>query len=304
MDFCPDCGTRLIAKRDKEGTKINLQIVCPKCGYKKTGKNNAAVTPKSIKRPRKEAITVIGKEHQLRTLPTDKIACTKCGNNLAYVWQVQTRSGDEGATHFFRCTKCNHTFREYTWAICKIFQILRIRGSVLGGKNWQPRRATINPQMPWLQARPQNLLQEKSGFFPRQTGCTQWLSASNRKGNHKNTCSLQMRQQSGSREPITRSNQIWLETHQIAKSKNFRTIKNYLTHTLFSFFSLVCIYTCRELGNSGDRCHGNLRAFSGTVRLLASQVLLSLSWFPPFLQVYMRAQFPCMALIRANASYI
>ncbi|MCW4034486.1 MAG: transcription factor S, partial [Candidatus Bathyarchaeota archaeon] len=26
----------------------------------------------------------------------------------------QTRSGDEGATQFFRCTKCSHTFRLYT----------------------------------------------------------------------------------------------------------------------------------------------------------------------------------------------
>jgi hypothetical protein len=25
--------------------------------------------------------------------------------------------------------------KEYTWALCKILQILRIRGSVLGGKN-------------------------------------------------------------------------------------------------------------------------------------------------------------------------
>ena len=114
MDFCPDCRTRLIAKREEEGTKVTFQIMCPKCGYKKTGKNNASVTAKSIKRPRKEAIIVIGKEHQLRTLPTDKIECPKCGNNLAYVWQVQTRSGDEGATQFFRCTKCSHTFREYT----------------------------------------------------------------------------------------------------------------------------------------------------------------------------------------------
>jgi len=27
---------------------------------------------------------------------------------------VQTRGGDEASTQFMRCTKCNHTFREYT----------------------------------------------------------------------------------------------------------------------------------------------------------------------------------------------
>jgi DNA-directed RNA polymerase subunit M len=114
MDFCPDCGTRLISKRKKDGTKDNLQIVCPKCGYKKPGKHKPAVAAKRVKRSRKESITVIGKEHQVRTLPTTRITCVKCGNNLAYVWQVQTRGADEGSTLFFRCTKCNHTFREYT----------------------------------------------------------------------------------------------------------------------------------------------------------------------------------------------
>ena len=57
----------------------------------------------------------IGKEDQgLKTNPTTKIKCPKCEHNLAYTWQVQTRSGDEGATQFFRCTKCKHTFRLYT----------------------------------------------------------------------------------------------------------------------------------------------------------------------------------------------
>ena len=115
MDFCPECGTRLISKREKEGTKGALQMVCPKCGYKKSGKNRPAVPPKRMKkRSHKESITVIGKEHQIRTLPTAKKTCPKCGNNLAYFWQVQTRGGDEGSTLFFRCTKCDNTFREYT----------------------------------------------------------------------------------------------------------------------------------------------------------------------------------------------
>jgi len=114
MEFCPKCGMRLISRRKKDGEKVTVQIVCPKCGYKKPGKPNADAAAKPIRRSPKEAVTVIGKEHQIRTLPTTRIACPKCGNNTAYVWQVQTRGGDEGSTQFFRCTKCNHTFREYT----------------------------------------------------------------------------------------------------------------------------------------------------------------------------------------------
>ena len=82
--------------------------------FKKAAKKSAENAAKTIKRSRKESITVIGKEQQVRTLPTTRIACPKCGNNLAYVWQVQTRGGDEGSTQFFRCTKCDYTFREYT----------------------------------------------------------------------------------------------------------------------------------------------------------------------------------------------
>jgi len=114
MDFCPECGTRMVSRREKDGTKVIVQIVCPKCGHKRAAKKSAENVAKAIKRSRKESITVIGKEQQMRTLPTTRIACPKCGNNLAYVWQVQTRGGDEGSTQFFRCTKCNHTFREYT----------------------------------------------------------------------------------------------------------------------------------------------------------------------------------------------
>ena len=42
---------------------------------------------------------------------TDSVECTKCGNRQAFWWIVQTDSADEPSTQFFRCTKCNHTWR-------------------------------------------------------------------------------------------------------------------------------------------------------------------------------------------------
>jgi len=116
MEFCPKCGTRLVPKRGKEPKKSNLIMACPKCGYKKRqpAKQFASIA-KVIEHTPQETIAIIGKEEQkLRVLPTVRIECPKCGNNLAYVWQVQTRGSDESSTQFFRCTKCNHTFREYS----------------------------------------------------------------------------------------------------------------------------------------------------------------------------------------------
>jgi len=111
MEFCPSCGTRLIPTQEKEKTSI---LSCPNCGYKKTT-SRSTVAKRVIGHGPRDRIAVIGKEEQkLRTTPTAKIECPKCGNNLAYTWQVQTRSADEGATQFFRCTECGYTYREYT----------------------------------------------------------------------------------------------------------------------------------------------------------------------------------------------
>ena len=114
MEFCAKCGKRLLAKKGKD----DVVWVCPKCGFKKKAESGESVSVPLIEKEARsfqESIAVIGKEEQkLRTLPTVKVECPKCGNNLAFVWQVQTRGSDESSTQFFRCTKCSFTFREYT----------------------------------------------------------------------------------------------------------------------------------------------------------------------------------------------
>ena len=116
MEFCPNCGSRLEPKKPKNSKEASFVLVCPKCGYKKPEVGN--VEPKVgkvIKHTPQQYVAVIGKEEQkLRTLPTVRIECPKCGNNNAYVWQVQTRGSDESSTQLLRCTKCNYTFREYS----------------------------------------------------------------------------------------------------------------------------------------------------------------------------------------------
>jgi len=115
MEFCPKCGKRLIPTRKKKGKKNFLVLRCPKCGYEKPAEGTEAIPVRVIHPAQKERIAIIDREAQkLRTLPMVTITCPRCGNNTAYVWQVQTRGSDESSTQFFRCTKCGYTFREYS----------------------------------------------------------------------------------------------------------------------------------------------------------------------------------------------
>lgn len=114
MKFCPKCGTRLELVHKKTEKSSKPMLVCPRCGYEtEPGESYAIPLKKSIHKPQEKIAIISRREQELRTLPTIKIECPRCGNNLAYVWQVQTRSSDESSTQFFRCTKCGYTFREY-----------------------------------------------------------------------------------------------------------------------------------------------------------------------------------------------
>jgi len=112
MEFCPKCETRLVPehKKDKKGP----YLVCPKCSYKKSVETFVTAAKVSGSKEQDQIIVIGKKEQKLQTLPTVTIECPKCGNNTAYVWQVQTRGADESSTQFFRCTKCSYTFREYS----------------------------------------------------------------------------------------------------------------------------------------------------------------------------------------------
>lgn len=100
MEFCPRCGAVLVQKRKNDG--------CPRCSYSAKGRVKIRTSEKIGE---KKEIAVVKKDEEL--LPTIIEKCKKCGNNKAYFWTVQTRSGDEAETKFFKCTKCEYTWREY-----------------------------------------------------------------------------------------------------------------------------------------------------------------------------------------------
>jgi transcription factor S len=116
MEFCPSCGCRLEPKKSASNSK-DVALTCAKCGFTKQAvdKRAEAVTCKVIQQKTQPFMTVISEEEQkIKTLSTIRMKCDKCGNMEVFVWQVQTRGGDEASTQFMRCTKCGHTFREYT----------------------------------------------------------------------------------------------------------------------------------------------------------------------------------------------
>jgi len=102
MEFCPKCGSVIIVDEKKKS-------VCAKCRYKP--KRNVKIEA-SEKIEVSEPIAVI-EEDKLNTYPIVEIKCPECKNNEAYFWTLQTRSSDESETKFYRCKKCEHTWRVY-----------------------------------------------------------------------------------------------------------------------------------------------------------------------------------------------
>ncbi len=89
----------------KSGTTVS----CPSCGKRSKSETGAILTEKLEKSrtPKK-----VGKEIK-DTMPIADAECPKCSNKEAYFWTEQTRAADEPETQFYRCTKCNNTWRVY-----------------------------------------------------------------------------------------------------------------------------------------------------------------------------------------------
>ena len=112
MEFCPQCESRLVLTHRASESEVVKELVCPKCGYIQSLEEEQKPS-KVITQSREDIVTVIGEEEsKIRTLPTTRSECPKCGHQKAYWWMVQTRGADESTTQFFRCTKCNYTWRE------------------------------------------------------------------------------------------------------------------------------------------------------------------------------------------------
>jgi DNA-directed RNA polymerase subunit M len=113
MNFCPDCGMRLVLTRKTENNHSESYLACSKCNYQRRVTSIKALVIKPTEQLNPEEVLVIdGEIANLRTMPTTRVECPKCGNMEAFWWMVQTRGADESTTQFFRCTQCKNTWRE------------------------------------------------------------------------------------------------------------------------------------------------------------------------------------------------
>ena len=104
MKFCPKCDIRL---KKNSGSSI---ISCPKCNY--TEGQESEIQNKTSEESKSDFL-VLEENEGKDAMPTIEIECEKCGNNEAVWWMLQTRSADEPTTQFYRCTKCEYTWRNY-----------------------------------------------------------------------------------------------------------------------------------------------------------------------------------------------
>jgi DNA-directed RNA polymerase subunit M len=102
MKFCPKCGSILVQNKKR--------FACPKCKY--ISKEKVKLTS-SEKGGSNNKIDVLH-EKDSNVWPSVSETCPKCGNDEAFFWTAQMRAADEAETRFFRCTKCKHTWREYS----------------------------------------------------------------------------------------------------------------------------------------------------------------------------------------------
>ena len=104
LEFCKKCHSLMVPVKRGGSSKLK----CRKCGYS----TKLSGTMK-IKESGKGKRGVVLLEKSEVPLPVIDKTCGKCDNPKSYYWLQQTRSADEPPTQFFRCTSCNHVWREY-----------------------------------------------------------------------------------------------------------------------------------------------------------------------------------------------
>lgn len=104
--FCPLDGTMLLV--DGEPTDATMCFTCRTCPYKYPIHSQFGLRSKL---QRKAVDDVMGGADAWKNVDQTEALCPKCGHDLAYFIELQTRSADEPSTFFYKCCKCKHEHR-------------------------------------------------------------------------------------------------------------------------------------------------------------------------------------------------
>ncbi len=113
MQFCENCGARVRPKQIESDGRSVVVLACNDCGQLIENKPKETGFLLKKEETTSSSINVL-EGSDIKTMPTTEVECPKCEHNEAFWWFLQTRSGDEPATQFFRCIKCKHTWRFYS----------------------------------------------------------------------------------------------------------------------------------------------------------------------------------------------
>ena len=111
MEFCPECDALLYpTKKSSKSTTL----YCKACGYEMKLENKKVDEEYKLNsKPKKiEDIVFIDDSEEEIHLPQVNELCEVCGNNRAYYKEEIMDSEGGDIVTFYRCTKCNHTWRE------------------------------------------------------------------------------------------------------------------------------------------------------------------------------------------------
>ncbi|VVA89680.1 unnamed protein product [Arabis nemorensis] len=102
MEFCPTCGNMLRYDYSK--------FACSTCPYIARIERQVEIKKKQLLV--KKSIERVVTEEDIPTEAETEAPCPRCGHNKAYFKSMQIRSADEPESRFYRCLKCNLTWRE------------------------------------------------------------------------------------------------------------------------------------------------------------------------------------------------
>ncbi|KAF8107155.1 hypothetical protein N665_0126s0071 [Sinapis alba] len=102
MEFCPTCGNLL-----RYG---HSQFFCSTCPYIARIERQVEIKKKQLLV--KKSIDPVLKKDDIPKGPETEAPCPRCGHDKAYFKTMQIRSADEPESRFYRCVKCEQTWRE------------------------------------------------------------------------------------------------------------------------------------------------------------------------------------------------